>query len=417
MSVFFKEIRQIFSSKKEYYWLFLFLLFIPIINGIANVTTNFFPKTAINPGTIRVFLILMFVILAYSKCYVSNFANNFIFGFAIYWLLLIPFAENLSFNLLQAPKVLLSLMLFPIGYYLINTLKRLEILMLSIILAWSLFILNFYVANIFKIGQYGYGGEDSSLFFGSGGINLSKAIALIYLITPLFFKICNNKQWRRFVVLLIILAFPVLMLSLKRSALLALGIGFIIYLFFTPFKRLIVKGFVIFSIILISLTPLYWDKLIGIIEIREKSLNFEDPNFAERESRVGEIELVFKLFREGSLKHKLLGTNLLHNVDLYDGERMLHTDFMVLLYGTGLIGLVWYFSIYWVIYKKFALYKSSSFLYLDGKATLLALISASLIQSIAGIIGDINLRSLFFLFIGSLVGTVRTEYFNHKNIC
>lgn len=401
-------------TKTFNYWLTVFVIFIPILNGLASVTTNYFPPATLNPGFFRIVILILFLLIAYTRAYVPNSTNNFIVGFTIFWILLIPFANNLPLNTLQTPKVIISLLLFPMGYYFINTITKFKSLMVSMLIAWLLFILNFFIGNLFQIGQPGYGRELSELYFGSGGINISKSMAFIYLIVPLFLKLNTNKFLKNFSILLSILALPVIILSLKRSALLGLAIGFLMYLFFTPFKAKIVKGIILVGIVILLASPLYWDTFLRAYEFREQSFAFNDPEFADRESRIGELELVFQKFIEGSVKHKLVGTDLIYNSYLYKGSRMLHTDYMVLLYGTGIIGLIWFFSIYVIIVKKYYSFKTNSQFYREGKATLFALIAVALVISIAGSIGDLNFRSLFTLFAGGLIGTARTLYYKEK---
>ena len=93
---------------------------------------------------------------------------------------------------------------------------------------------------------------------------------------------------------------------------------------------------------------------------------------------------------------------------------MLHTDYMALLYGTGLIGFIWFFSVHFVLVYKLNSYKTQTLFFTEGKATFFALVAASLMISIAGSMGDLNLRSLFFLFAGGLMGTARNIYIKMK---
>ena len=415
MNVFHKRAQAVNKKNTVNYWLLGFILLVPIINGLASVTTNYFPPATANPGFFRIVLLIIFVLLAYPRAYVPNSTNNFIAGFALYWVFLIPFADNLPLNLQQAPKVILSILLFPMAYYYINTVDRFKQLMNAMLIAWSFFILNFFVGNFFGIGLRGYGGEESSFFFGSGGINISKAIALIYLVIPFFLKINRDKRLEWFAIVLSLLAFPVMLISMKRASLLGLGAGFITYLIFTPFKSKLLKGIFIAGIVLFMASPIYIDKVLEVIDIREESLAFDDPEFIEREGRIGEIELVLQKFSEGSIKHKFFGTDLIYNNYLTGGRRMLHTDYMVLLYGTGLVGFIWFFAVYWAIIRKYLYFKTPTLFFTEGRATLFALIAASMMISIAGSLGDLNLRSLFFLFAGGLIGTARNLYFNMKN--
>ena len=158
--------KTINPKKNLDYWLIGFLILVPIINGLASVTTNYFPPATTNPGFFRIILLLLFIILAFPRSYVPNYINNAIIFFVLYWYLLIPFSSNIQYNLIQSPKVILSLLLFPFAYYYINTINRFKLLLGFMLVAWSFFILNFFIANIYNIGYHGYGGAGSSLYFG-----------------------------------------------------------------------------------------------------------------------------------------------------------------------------------------------------------------------------------------------------------
>lgn len=417
----FKKLAAVYSplaqtppQKSIGFWFFAFTLFIPILNGLANVTTNFFPPATINPGFFRIALIIVFLLLVYQRAFVANSTNLFFIGFAIYWIILIPFADNTSLNIMQAPKIVLSVLLFPIGYYYINTPEKLRLLVKSMLIAGSFFVINFIIANIFKIGYRGYGGEKSELFFGSGGINISKAISFIILLVPFFLRFNNSKLNRYFAIILVLFAIPVLLISLKRSALLAFILGALVYMFFTPYRGKTVKWLIAGFVILFLATPFYIDKLEYAFNAREESLDFENPEFTQREARVGEFSLVINLFKEGTLKHKLVGTDLIYNTYLYDGYRMLHTDYMAILYGAGLIGFLWFFGLNAVVFQKFKSYRINSVFYKETRATLYALIVATFMISIAGSVADLNFRSLFTLFAGGAIATARTMFLQHR---
>ncbi|MBS4014233.1 MAG: hypothetical protein KGZ97_10835 [Bacteroidetes bacterium] len=408
---------DLLKSERRYtynYWLYWITILIPIVNGLASITTNYFPPATANPGFFRIIFLTLFIILSYPRAFVPNKTNSFIIGFAIYWMLLIPFAQNLNLNLVQSPKIVLSFLLFPIAYYYINTPEKLKKLLNAMLIACFLFVINFFIGNYFQIGLRGYGGEESSFFFGSGGVNISKAIVIILLMVPFYIKVLSTGREKIIVIVLSVLALVVVFISLKRAALLALFIGGIVYLLFTPYKGKVVMGLMVITFILIITAPLYINVLNEVISVREKSFAYQDPEFTDRESRIGEVDLVLNKFTEGSLKHKLIGTDVIYNTYLYRGHRMLHTDYMALLYGTGIIGLGWFMLIYIVIANKYLRFKMNTPFFKEGKSTLFALIVGAMLISIAGSIGDLNFRSLFMLFAGGLIGTARALYIKEK---
>ena len=54
---------------------FGFVLFIPLINAIATLTTNYFPAGNLNPGTLRAFIIGVFFLYFLIKIFPVNKPN------------------------------------------------------------------------------------------------------------------------------------------------------------------------------------------------------------------------------------------------------------------------------------------------------------------------------------------------------
>lgn len=394
------------STDKAYFNQILFLvLMVPPINSIATVTTNFFPPSTINPGSIRFFFLFVLLLFFYVKYYINTQENSRILLFTIYLLFLGFLSANISETFSRFPKAIMPMLFFPVGFYLFRNIESLRKLNFSFLISNLIFIMSFLAANLFGFGDRGYGGEtEGVLYFGTAGVNLAKPIVLLLLLVPFYLKITTNTLMKYFILAVSVLSIIIILLAVKRAAFLALGMGILGYLIFTPRKGRFIKTMAIASALLFVLSPFFADKFFEGLQVRETQFDFASPEFNEKEARFDEFEIVKRKFIEGSLKHKLFGTDLFYDTYLFPDRRNIHVDYFAMLYGAGIIGLFWFVYIYWAILKGYLKFNSKEMLFYEGRATVLALILASLGISIAGSIYDVNLRTIFFLYTGAMVG-------------
>jgi hypothetical protein len=140
----------------------------------------------------------------------------------------------------------------------------------------------------------------------------------------------------------------------------------------------------------------------------------------ENENRYQETELLWTevLSFNNSLK-SLFGENPFLTAGNYGrgalGERYLHVDINIVLFSTGIIGLLVYIFIYIGILMKFKmLYKyfenDKSFLIVICRLIFYSLFLASVAMSFSGGFSAITYRSSTFLILGSIIG-----YLSFKN--
>ena len=209
--------------------------------------------------------------------------------------------------------------------------------------------------------------------------------------------------------------------ALKRIAILALLIGFIIYMLKS---QKIKKGirYTFYILIFLLLTrPLYFDTFIQRLEVRTT-----ESNELDQEQRYFDLMYAFQDFQNKGLKHALIGTEAFNTPGYFGRDRQVHVDYANLLIGTGLIGLLLYLWIYYSINRKFKNYYRkikinklyTSVLNPDKLSDLhgvfTALIFASLIVSFSGGMHVITTRSILFTTLGSLVGIVYNQWRTFK---
>lgn len=394
----------------NYRSIYYFVLSIPIINIIATITTNYF-ASQVNPGVVRG--VFVFVFLAYFILlkYPKNSISLFLLFSLLYYLTLIPFATVTRVSLYQYLKFFQGTIMFVVGYYYINTPSRFLQLIKVQYAVLVIIILNFFVSNYFGLGYSDY--ARNSISYGVSGVNITKTMVPILLSFPIFFSLNKLSRKGLYISLLIMfVSFILIILGLKRSAILALGAGFFAFTITYPQKKALIKGLVIVSFLFTIASPFFIDIFQDRFEARQESGVFETEDIEENEGRVIEMKKVLRAFEEGNIWHKLFGSELFNDRYYFKETRMLHVDYSILLNGSGLIGLslfIGFFMLYYltILRYKTLLYSKSNLLVNMLYSYSVSLIVVSLVLSIAGSVYSIGLRSTTMMLMGSTLATIR----------
>ena len=301
--------------------------------------------------------------------------------------------------------------MFPIGYYFINTHEKLIQLSYSYAISLGLFIFVLLISNFFNIGTSDY--LENSVYFGSGRVNITKPMLILILTGPLALSTFKGKGKYLFILFLFMALFLAL-IGIKRSVLLSTIASFLIFgLCLKNNVKLVMSSIICFIIMAVTLTA--FNKPIEIflsrLEAREDQLEIS-RNTMEAESRYLETNLVINKWIDGSITHKIFGSEMFNDRYFFNTNRMLHTDYMVVINGSGLFGVILFFLVYISIifekekywrkvkhYTKFKLYNPIFY----------SIIASQLLMSISGTIHHIELRSFIFLYLGAIVGSLRGE--------
>jgi hypothetical protein len=375
-----------------------FVLIIPVINAIADITTNFFPENVISPGNIRATLIGIFIVLFLLHEYPGTRVSRVIIVFLLYLLFLIPLSSRPGYSFNLYLKVVLSTLMYPVGYYFcINQDIHRKINISYLVLALIVCI-NIILANIFGFGSSDY--LEGSFYFGATDVNITKQLSVVLLCSPLIFMINNSRKERLFAVLILITSLVFSILGLKRGVILALMTGFLIYSILGAYKGIILRNLIITAFILFVLFPIFQPVLLPRYESRKA-----DIEQLEDEARRVETRDVIQAFSEGSMSHKLFGSQLFNSQVFFHTERALHIDYNVIFNGSGIIGLTIYLLLYVFMIldnrKGYRFNKKDKY-FRNLNAVFWALIAASLIISISGSIHAFTFRSMLFFYLGSL---------------
>lgn len=393
---------------------YLFVLFIPILNSIAANTTEIFSKDLLSTGFVRALLLGVFALFFIAKKYSVNRVNIFLLIFLMYFLILSFLSSDLILSFTLYIKLFLGVIMFPIGYYYINSKDKILALMKVFLIVLVIYLINILISNILKIGTSDY--LEDSFYFGTGRVNVTKAMLLLIIFTPLTLSYLNN----RFLLYLIyFLGTAIAIIGIKRSVLLSGLSSLLIYSFLNRKKTYFIKGMlaltfgiIVFIIFFPSLTDIFLQRL----DARNERIYVTEESLSE-EARYNEVTQVIETWQKGSIKHKIFGSEFFNDRSFFKTNRILHIDYMILLNGSGILGIFLWFLTFWIIIKE----KNKYYRYLKNEeffdimnTIFYMLLAAQLLMSISSTIYSIDIRSIIFLYWGAMIGTMRTSYLELK---
>ena len=392
----------------KYPWQFYFVLAIPVINAIASNTTDYFRSDVINSGNLRALIIGLFALYFIFSRLPNERLYRFVLLYLIYYGLLVLFATDRLHSGNLYLKFFIEVIMLPIGYYFINSIERFKMLVQILFITLVLHLVNIATANIFILGTSDY--LDQTFYFGAGRVNITKNILVLVFMLPV--TLLFIKRYRKVVLAIYIIGFLIAIIGIKRSVLISSVAGVITYLLAKRRVTLMVRtALVVAGLGLVLL--LAFPRFVGLFRERFNARNERvelTEETIESEGRISEVVQVFNAWKSGSFKHKLIGSELFNDRLYFNSKRMLHTDYMIILNGSGLIGFVlWFYMFARLIREKNRYYKflHNHILFRELNAIFWVLIITQLVFSLAGTIYAIELRSLIFLIWGASLGTMK----------
>jgi O-antigen ligase len=192
-----------------------------------------------------------------------------------------------------------------------------------------------------------------------------------------------------------------------------LFIGYLIIGLIIPNKTKTIKYFFILLFAAVALSPIYLSQVLDNFQAREQAIDLTDEENLEKQARYQELNFAIDSWENGDLKHKLIGTDIFAAHEYFNLGRMLHTDYMTMLSGSGIIGLFGFLFIYgyivFYLWRKRIRYKHAFFAYAFAVGA--AIMVNFLFMGVSGIAQAVEPRATVFLFIGMLIG-FKPAYFN-----
>lgn len=393
------------SYRKQLFFVFS----IPIINVIADITQGYFTKGFASPGYLRALLILVFVIIYFKDFYRKNSINNIIMISLSYYFIISIFSTDLIYTQSIFLKFFIGSMMFPIGYYYINTIQKFHSLMKFMIWVLGIYVISLLISNIFKLGTSDYLAD--TIYFGAGRVNITKGIVFLLIMFPLMLKNepPGSKRTILFSVFLAGLIF--VFLGVKRSALLGLLLGYLVYAYLSPYRTKFIKSFLGIVVLTYLLSPFFYETLTQRFTARQEEGRFDISQAKAEEARLNELETVLNAFVEGNIAYKLFGAELFNGKSYFKTNRILHTDYATIFSGSGLIGFSFFMGIYaMMIFKILYQYKRIRDPGIKNILSVsISLIIALLIIGIAGVVHEISHRAIVFLFCGASISVAKSH--------
>lgn len=391
----------------------IIFLLLPVSLFIDILTFTWF-EVGSTLSILRAILYYSFIFyVIFIKVKYLNNLTWFIFLYFLYIVIQIPFSTDIMESLRISSKVLLSILMFPIGYYLINTYDRLAILNRSIILMMVIYIINFFYSQFYGIGTAEYT-EGTEFLIG----NLSDSwnnVTYMLMLVPLILITEKNKKF--LVLSLSFILFVLLIIGLKRTSIIGLGIGYMIYVFISgrSFKVISILG--VFFVLFIITFPIFESVLEERIYARGDRIQGKVNVIISKEGRYLEtIAVVEETFAFRNPKKVLFGMEAFNSVGNYAngafGDRQLHIDYNLILNTTGIVGLIWYMIIFYLIYKKNRLlitYYKNNILVTTLNAVFYMLIITQFFTSFGGQMYAITFRSIIYIYLGAILSNLENK--------
>lgn len=391
-----------------------FIVILPILNALSSVLTNYFSEGVASLGQIRVFLVLMFgAYFLTTKFPHKNSLAKLVLFYLVFMLCLTLISTNFATSFNVFLKFAVSYLFLFFGIYYIKNPEILKRVSLSILVMLGIFIVNFIISNIFGLGARSYKGVENQLNFGASGVNLAKQITPILLMLPIILKFFVRSINQKIIYLLAFGGVLFVLFAFKRTPLVSLFLGYLIIGLIVPNKTKTIKYFFILLFAAVALSPIYLSQVLDNFQAREQAIDLSDEENLEKQARYQEFNFVLESWQNGDLKHKLIGSDIFAAHEYFDLGRMLHTDYMTLLSGSGIIGLSFFLFIYayivFYLWRKHLRYKNAFFQY--ALAVGGAIMVNFLFMGVSGIAQAVEPRATVFLFLGMLIG-FKPEYFN-----
>lgn len=337
---------------------YLFVLLLPLLNSIVNVTTNYFPSTLSNPGNIRGIFLFVFLIYFIAKRGVSGNVGKSIFLYCLFILSLVFFSSSFQYSLMQVTKVIIVLSYFSVYKYYIRNTEDLKKLSFVFLLSLFIYNLNFIFAQLYSIGESDY--VDDSFY--SGGASVGATIIMSFLILTIIPYISvYKKKYRYFTLFNLLLSSAFIFVSMRRSSIIVLILGFALYVFIHRTNIKLVSRVIIVSLISLLFFSVFF---LDVFLVRYNSRLDAQERYYEsstiihtKEGRFNDPSVAFFALKEKGIIALLFGKDVFDSRVLLNTHRELHNGYAALLAGTGFVGLLWVFSILYGIFKSCNIYK------------------------------------------------------------
>lgn len=362
----------------------------------------------------RAFLLLLLLVYVFASY--RNHLKYYpaIVVFIVYCSLQLFFVSDFQKSLVMTLKVCIPIASFAIGFRVFNTPKELRKLSVSVLWVYLILAANFLLSQLFQLGKPVYS-EQSDFRVGNldDGWNV---FTYSVLLAPLVLSAVGHSKWLRWATYTGAIGNALLVvLSIKRIAILGLITGNAIRTIFVPKTLRWVRSFLVFASIALVGVYMIKDTLLERIELRS---NRFESGALEKEGRYLETsyvwEEVWSFDQPGKSLFGLEGFNSVGNyANGMFGERQVHVDYNLIVNTIGLVGLGLYLLIFWHMYRimrgilRMKMARSARNTVLISCFWMLLL--NQFITSTAGQMYHISFRLMVFVFLGAIMGNLLND--------
>jgi hypothetical protein len=355
-------------------------------------------------------LFMIYIIIRYFRMAVQ--LNYFLIILMFYLLALLLLSESNLEQYNDYVRAMAGKLPLILGFVFTSTYDHLKELNKRLLITMMLFAGSIIIFSILGIGENQYGVQSG---FSVGKFTYSSIYVGSYLliILPLMYFDARSDRWRMIISAVGVITLIILVLSVRRTAIVFVLIGAAVYLFLyrNQIAKIVLRSMVVVIVILLSF-PLYQDMLMRQIAARADVFNDNEVTENLRgETRVEETIAVWnERIMNPDLKIMLFGQHLFDSAGKYDDgihkDRPLHLDLNILLHGAGLIGLVLLMLFYGKIFYTYMLLKTRLNLPQERLITgaFMGIFLSHIFLLFSGGMLNVTFNLISYLYMGAILG-------------
>ena len=334
------------SYTKPLQWPYNLIYIIVPFNLIFDFIAIYYPDVRGSNFAITRGVFLILILAVFIRGLIISKLTKSVLLFIVYVAVLFPFSSDLFYSLSASLKIFITLMMLPIGYSYVRSEKQMYHLSISVFYLYAICAVGFLLYNIFEVGGFAY---TSDVAFHAGVFEDNwNTLTYLLLLAPayLLYEKRILKKYIFYVLFLVLLV--ILFVSFKRIAVTGIIFGYLIFIYNYRKYGKTFKYLLLTSIALLCVSPLFMDSLFVKYEARQYALNIE--YMYEQEARSRETRFIWgEVFSFDNPMRSIFGGEAFNSAGLYAdgmfGNRVIHVDYNLILFSTGIVGMLLYFDI------------------------------------------------------------------------
>lgn len=324
----------------------------------------------------------------------------FILGFVLYLLMLLVLASDPLYSFEAIAKVGIGMGAYFVGV-LVGREHGIDRKILNVFRLGLYFLVIFFISSqVFGWGHVPYGGHSEMALHGSVYISNLLVYILIFLAANNWISNRNDRRFAWADILMFCFGILTVVAIYRRSSILALVLGFLVFFFFMEKKVDAFRFGLLFVIVGLLATPWILPVLEGLSERRDMTSAMVDPTAG----RHSDFLFAWEVVQERNLAALVVGEDVLQPRTTTGRGRNTHNDFARLLITTGIVGVLAYLAIYYVMCIHLVKLLSYGALSRHAFGGGVAILAASFVLTYTNQLWVISSMNLWFLTLGLLIG-------------